>query len=933
MGGAVSHGHEIRRQSFHEGRQYLTCKRAYKGRGKNIGVVTSWKSGSIKCMCPFALWGKEGRDGLWRLTIKNGNHNHNPHKYSQGIRSLNRLTQEQREVTKLLKNSHVKPKEILHHLRQTNPNTSAALRDVYNESAKTRREKMKGKIVVQHLWHKLSESGYSKWHRTNSAGDTVQDVMFAHPHSINLLQLFPYVILMDCTYKTKRYEMPFLEIIGITPVGRNFTIAVAFMSREDEDTYAWTLRCLRDILPSEAEPEVILTDRELGLLKALPNVFPQSNHMLCLYHINRNVEANATKFLGNKNHGVFFRRTVWEKLVNSETEEEYGFNYSEMVSLYGEYPKLITYVNHTWLIYKERFVKYWTNNILHFGNTTTNRVKSAHRASKSWLQTWTGAIDTVQNQLDAQVHLQVNELKVKNERSRTVRMYGTSYPCFGALICNVSHNALDLLDEELEKLQQNPDRCNCYLSRTHGLPCACQIAVKIAEGDTYYPQQIHPFWRTLTVEPMTIPYQDEEPFDRAIAIQKALFDEFKKLSKMDYMSQKYAANYLRDINNPASTHLEEPSFVNAKRRPKNNAMKHDLSGYEHIMNRKIDVKSSPGSRGRKIPTKEPTEGTPGSKLKGRGRGRTKSTEEAVVTAGDWVDFFSFLPSFLAQSIASYVNVRADGNCGYRCIAKIIYGSQERWPQVRTDLVAEFMERHHLYADMFGGDEEGRNVVVDHILTCSHESGPAPQTKWMSTDMGLAIATRYNAMVIIFTEFGSFTYLPLVGNPALSNIIPMSLHNYHFMILRVPVYCPLPRLHPQWRYYAAPNLLALQDFYADRLALWTTLNDAKESIQACVSEFNNFITVEANNICHRDYRRTVTPEDVLAAMALLGFGDYIEPLIVFLNKHRAHQDLERGSMNQLAQFVRRDDDNAYMSCSCGRGEGSSDSREFDLFHKF
>ncbi|XP_012834008.1 PREDICTED: uncharacterized protein LOC105954871 [Erythranthe guttata] len=241
------------------------------------------------------------------------------------------------------------------------------------------------------------------------------------------------------------------------------------------------------------------------------------------------------------------------------------------------------------------------------------------------------------------------------------------------------------------------------------------------------------------------------------------------------------------------------------------------------MNRKEAVKSSSGSRGCKIPTKELTEGTPESKLKGRGRGRTKSTEESVVTATQRVNFFSFLPSFLAQSIASYVNVRADGNCGYRCIAEIIYGSQEIWTQLRTDLVAEFMERHHLYADMFSGDEEGCNAVTDHILTSSHESGHAPRTKWTSTYMGLAIATRYNAMVLIFIEFGSFTYLPLVGNPALSNIIPMSLHKYHFMILRVPIYCPLPRLHPQLRYYAAPNLLALQDFYADRLALWMTLS--------------------------------------------------------------------------------------------------------------
>ncbi|XP_012842287.1 PREDICTED: uncharacterized protein LOC105962517 [Erythranthe guttata] len=519
-----------------------------------------------------------------------------------------------------------------------NPDTAAALRDVYNESQKIRREKMKGKTVIQHLWHELSESGYSKWHRTNPAGDAVQDVMFAHPTSIKLLQLFPYVILMDCTYKTNRYEMPLLEIIGVTPVGRNFTIAVAFMSREDEDTYAWTLRCLRDILPIGIEPEVILTDRDLGLLKALSKVFPHSHHMLCLYHINRNVEANASKFLGNTKLGVLFWRTVWAKLIESGTEEEYECNYREIVSLYGQYPKLITYINETWLIYKEIFVKCRTNNIVHFGNTTTNMVESAHRATKRWIQTSTGAMDTVQNALDAQVDLQINELKVKNESSRTVRMNSTSLPCFGALVCNVSHKALDLLDKEYEKLEKKPDSCNCYLSRSHGLPCACMIAVKIAEGDTFYPQQLHPFWRTLVVDLKSNTWEDEEePFDRQLQLRKFFSMSSRK----------------------------EPSFVKAKGRPKNNSMKRNLSGYEHMMDRKSEVKSSSGSKGRKTPTEGTPQskfkvGTPESKVKGRPRGRTKLTEESVVTAGYQVNFFSFLPPFLAQSVASYVNVSEGG---------------------------------------------------------------------------------------------------------------------------------------------------------------------------------------------------------------------------------------------------------------------------------
>ncbi|XP_012836455.1 PREDICTED: nuclear transcription factor Y subunit B-6-like [Erythranthe guttata] len=82
------------------------------------------------------------------------------------------------------------------------------------------------------------------------------------------------------------------------------------------------------------------------------------------------------------------------------------------------------------------------------------------------------------------------------------------------------------------------------------------------------------------------------------------------------------------------------------------------------------------------------------------------------------------------------------------------------------------------------------------------------------------------------------------------------------------------------------------------------DDAKEAIQECVSEFISFITTEANRRCHRDYRNTVTPEDVLATTVSLGFDDYLEPLTLFLNKHRTQQGPDRDSTIQLPQFVRR-----------------------------
>ncbi|KAH7677820.1 CCAAT-binding factor subunit A (HAP3) protein [Dioscorea alata] len=62
-------------------------------------------------------------------------------------------------------------------------------------------------------------------------------------------------------------------------------------------------------------------------------------------------------------------------------------------------------------------------------------------------------------------------------------------------------------------------------------------------------------------------------------------------------------------------------------------------------------------------------------------------------------------------------------------------------------------------------------------------------------------------------------------------------------------------------------------------------DAKETVQECVSEFISFITSEASDKCQKEKRKTINGDDLLWAMATLGFEDYIEPLKLYLQKYR------------------------------------------------
>ncbi|XP_042478788.1 nuclear transcription factor Y subunit B-3-like isoform X1 [Macadamia integrifolia] len=66
-------------------------------------------------------------------------------------------------------------------------------------------------------------------------------------------------------------------------------------------------------------------------------------------------------------------------------------------------------------------------------------------------------------------------------------------------------------------------------------------------------------------------------------------------------------------------------------------------------------------------------------------------------------------------------------------------------------------------------------------------------------------------------------------------------------------------------------------------------EAKDCVQECVSEFISFITSEASDKCNREKRKTINGDDLLWAMATLGFEDYVEPLKLYLQMYREQME--------------------------------------------
>lgn len=77
------------------------------------------------------------------------------------------------------------------------------------------------------------------------------------------------------------------------------------------------------------------------------------------------------------------------------------------------------------------------------------------------------------------------------------------------------------------------------------------------------------------------------------------------------------------------------------------------------------------------------------------------------------------------------------------------------------------------------------------------------------------------------------------------------------------------------------------------------NDARELVVNCCTEFIHLVSSEANEICNKSDKKTISPEHVISALESLGFGSYLanvkevvqECKTVALKRRKANSRLE------------------------------------------
>jgi hypothetical protein len=108
----------------------------------------------------------------------------------------------------------------------------------------------------------------------------------------------PEYLSFDNTYKTNRFNMPLLQIGGLTGLHTNFCVGFSLTSGEAEEDFLWSLEQLKTLAQGDDFggpinfPLAIMSDYDNAFKNAARKVFQKAKQQLCVWHIMKNVVHN-----------------------------------------------------------------------------------------------------------------------------------------------------------------------------------------------------------------------------------------------------------------------------------------------------------------------------------------------------------------------------------------------------------------------------------------------------------------------------------------------------------------------------------------------------------------------------------------------------------------------------------------------------------------
>ncbi|XVF20951.1 hypothetical protein REPUB_Repub12eG0048200 [Reevesia pubescens] len=168
---------------------------------------------------------------------------------------------------------------------------------------------------------------------------------------------FGDVVFFDTFFFRNKYKIPCLPIIGVNHHFQYMLLGCALVGENTTSAFVWLMCSWLKAMGGQA-PKVILTDQDKVLNEAVADVFPDSHHCFCLWHVLSKFPENLGCIMNQENFMKKFNKCIYRSCTHEQFEERWyrmvdKFELKEhewVLSLYNDRKKWVPiYMHHIFL--------------------------------------------------------------------------------------------------------------------------------------------------------------------------------------------------------------------------------------------------------------------------------------------------------------------------------------------------------------------------------------------------------------------------------------------------------------------------------------------------------------------------------------------------------------------------------------------------------
>ncbi|CAH9099228.1 unnamed protein product [Cuscuta epithymum] len=246
---------------------------------------------------------------------------------------------------------------------------------VRDENAKVKGQD--AQLFVEHFMLEKEHNSSFFYKVRKDSTNKIELAFWADPTCRRSYHFFGDTVALDSTYNTNTYGFPFAPFVGVNHHFQSILFGCAFMNKENFESYLWILEAFLEAMPGPP-PNVIITDQDPALSKAIARALPNAYHRYCMWHIIRKIPEKVGSIINSLES---FSK-IYCIIKYSETAYEFEAKWQGLVDEVG-------LGDNEWISYmfqvREQWVPAYFKNVFAASMSSTQRSETTHSFLKKFV--------------------------------------------------------------------------------------------------------------------------------------------------------------------------------------------------------------------------------------------------------------------------------------------------------------------------------------------------------------------------------------------------------------------------------------------------------------------------------------------------------------------------------------------------------------------